>query len=90
MGHGAELQLKDPLLAHHSSGCRHWCTILIGQKEPIPLPTNSPKYSQILLAVLRKVGLCLSFFLYHGAHRYLNNRKHHQWLDSGLIVETSS
>lgn len=67
MGHGAELQLKDPLLALHSWSCCHWGTVLIGQEESIPLPTDTSIYSQILLAMLREVYYYLSLFLHHSA-----------------------
>lgn len=75
MGHGAELQLKDPLLALHSWGCHHRSPVLIGQIKSIPLPTHPSKNSHVLLAMLRKVHNCLSLFLHHSAQWYLHKIK---------------
>lgn len=67
MGHGAELQLKDPLLALRSRGRCYRCAVLIGQKEAVSLPAGPPERSRELLAMLREVRYGLSLLFDHSA-----------------------
>lgn len=67
MGHGAELQVQDPLLAVRSRGRCYRRAVLVGQKEAVSLPTSPPERSRELLAMLREVHDCLFLLFDHSA-----------------------
>lgn len=67
VGHGAKLQVKDPLLALRSRGRCYRRAVLIGQKKAVSLPASPPERSRELLAMLREVHYCLSLLFDHSA-----------------------